>query len=551
MNDFILRLIFQNSNTIVRGRLCLYLSDVFSLPLCQCCCAILVLPKFDVDFNMEDENGLELSLGLSFGGSSVKPKSQNGGSSDARAEDARNGKMADDFKSLFDAASQKPDSVDETQRINSSKPEESFFNDLSKAKENASLNLSGRGFWVANSNKPVQIEEDKQLDTGIKRKMSFDEIDYQKKHESEVHHANLHDKVKTSQVCEREDGSAADNEDVADSEAENSTPRPISRQGEGTKQFIRVGVSSEAQKDACGVDHTSATDFNGEKGFTVSTEKDFKRANLTYGASFSLQQVNMINSPYPSPAKESNSFHAPNPQISGVMHMMPTATRELSGSQSVSNGSLPVMFGYSSIQLPLLDKDNTRSVVSRSQQLHPAFAGRGPPNAAGIPAIAHNMSEAMLHEGRPFEISKGDDKHSKQCVTDESTSSLSQVIKGSIMNLRAKNAADQTVGEGSSVDFSYIKPGLAADMKFGGGGSCPNLPWVSTTGSDPNGRTISGVAYRFNTNQIGIVCACHGSHMTTEEFVRHANEDHVQAHREESAVLGTMANGNSAASANN
>ncbi|KAI5417269.1 5-hydroxytryptamine receptor 2A, variant 2 [Lathyrus oleraceus] len=36
--------------------------------------------------------------------------------------------------------------------------------------------------------------------------------------------------------------------------------------------------------------------------------------------------------------------------------------------------------------------------------------------------------------------------------------------------------------------------GLAADVKFGGCGAYPNLPWVSTTNS--NRRTISGVTYR-------------------------------------------------------
>ncbi|KAG2240100.1 hypothetical protein Bca52824_091102 [Brassica carinata] len=66
-----------------------------------------------------------------------------------------------------------------------------------------------------------------------------------------------------------------------------------------------------------------------------------------------------------------------------------------------------------------------------------------------------------------------------------------------------------------------------SDVKFGGSGARPNLPWVSTTGSGPHGRTISGVTYRYNANQIKIVCACHGSHMSPEEFVRHASEEYV------------------------
>ncbi|KAF2586727.1 hypothetical protein F2Q70_00034416 [Brassica cretica] len=99
----------------------------------------------------------------------------------------------------------------------------------------------------------------------------------------------------------------------------------------------------------------------------------------------------------------------------------------------------------------------------------------------------------------------------------------------------SEDASEQPPGDNNnnnisnafSFDFSAIKPGMAADVKFGGSGARPNLPWVSTTGSGPHGRTISGVTYRYNANQIKIVCACHGSHMSPEEFVRHASEEYV------------------------
>ena len=333
---------------------------------------------------MEDDSGLELSLGLSCGGSSAKPKSKNGSSSDTRAEEVgKGGKMVDDFKSMFDAGSQKPDSVAVARRSDSSKPEENFFNDLSKTKEDkASLNLNGGGFWAANSNKPIEIEDDNRLDAVNKRKIPFDEIRNQKKHDSDVHHANLHDRARTSHISITEDGSTAENEDVADSEAENSTSRPISHHSDGSKGFMRVGASSDAPKEVRGVADPSATDFNGQKRFTGSSEKDFKLANMSYGASFSVQPVNMMNVPYPSQVKESNSVGAPSPQR--LMHVMPTAAGERTGGQPVGNGSLPVMFGYPSVQLPMLDKDNSWGLVSRPQQLHPSFAGRGPSNSGNF-----------------------------------------------------------------------------------------------------------------------------------------------------------------------
>ncbi|KAJ1386769.1 Jas TPL-binding domain [Sesbania bispinosa] len=493
---------------------------------------------------MEDDSGLELSLGLSCGGSSVKPKNKNGSSSDIRAEEVgRGGKMTDDFKSMFDTDPQKPELITGSRRTDSARPEENFFSDLSKVKEdNASLNLSGRGFLVANSSKPIEIEEDKRLEAVNKRKMSFDEIRNQKKHDSDVHHTDLLDRARTSHISATEDGSTAENEDVADSEAENTTSRPIPQHSDGPKGFIRVGASSDPPKEIRGVADMTATDFNGQKRFTGSSEKDFKHANMTYGASFSVQPVNMMNVPYPSAVKESNSIGAPSAQIAGMMHVMPTVTGERPGAQAVSNGSLPLMFGYPSVQLPMLDKDSPWGLVPRPQQLHPSFAGRGPTNSAALHIISNNISEAVPYEGRPLERTQGD---GKQRVTEEG-SSQPEDVKGSSTNLRAKDVSDQSKGEGSTIDFSNIKPGLAAEVKFGGCGSYPNLPWVSTSGSGSHGRTISGVTYRYSTNQIRIVCACHGTHMTPEEFVRHANDD--PANPEGNAVLGSVANGNPAAS---
>ncbi|CAL0312502.1 unnamed protein product [Lupinus luteus] len=491
---------------------------------------------------MEDDNGLELSLGLSCGGSSVKSKNKDGSSSDTRTKEVgRSGKKVDDFKGMFDAAPQKSDSGTGMGRSDSSKHEENFFSDLSKGREeSAPLSLNQKGFWAANSIKPVEFEEDKQLEAVNKRKMSFDDISNQKKHESGVHYADLHDRTRTPHISLTEDGSAAENEDVADSEVENSTSRPISHHDDGSKQFMRGNVSFDAPKNVREVADSSAT--NGEKRLPGSSENDFKNTNLTYGASYSVQQVNMMNLTYPTPVKESNSVRAPSPQTSGAMHVMPTATVEHSGAHTVSSGSLPVMFGYPSVQLPMLDKDNSWGSVSCPQQLHPSFAGKGPPNAAAMRVIPNKTSEAMAYEGRSLERPK---VGAKQRLTEEGSFTQPEDVKGSSTNLRAKDVSDQPTGEESTIDFSVIKPGLAADLKFGGGGSCPNLPWVSTTGS--NGKTISGVTYRYSTNQIRIVCACHGSHMTPEEFIRHANDD--QPNPEGGAVLGAVANGNPAGSA--
>ncbi|GLJ04992.1 hypothetical protein SUGI_0008710 [Cryptomeria japonica] len=93
-----------------------------------------------------------------------------------------------------------------------------------------------------------------------------------------------------------------------------------------------------------------------------------------------------------------------------------------------------------------------------------------------------------------------------------------------------------------------LKPGIACGMSFGGSGTTPDLPWVSTTGVGPNGRTICGVMYKYDANQVGIVCACHGRHMLPGEFVLHAGKTDASS-PEKNIVVSPYISGSEAASA--
>ncbi|KAE8675925.1 sugar carrier family protein [Hibiscus syriacus] len=464
---------------------------------------------------MEDDNGLELSLGLSCGASSAKSKGKLSSSSDTRTEEGDRGvKIMDNFKNFLQPGAEKHDPGVGSQKSDPAKPSENFFNDLSKGNGHAeaSVNLNGRGLWVTNSNRSADIEEDKWSESGSKRKMLFNEINNPKKLEREAHHTDLHEKPKPSHISITEDGSTAENEDVAESEVEGSTSRLVSQHDDGSKRFIGVSGSPEVFKEV-------------------------KLGNLTYGNSFPMQPVNVMNAPFSLSTKDSNSVGIPSSSghtLPGMMQMMPTGNSKQSGTQPVNPGNLPVMFGYLPVQLPLLDKDNPWGMVSHPPQFPPSYAGRSPPNAdkhsdgmktsqASMPTIARNPSEAAQYDGRTFERVKGE---GKQHGTEEGFSTCAEDdVKGSSMNLRSNTASDRPTAEGLTLDFSAIKPGIAADLKFGGSGSYPNLPWVSTTGTGPHGRTISGVTYRFSANLIKIVCACHGTHMSPEEFVRHASEE--------------------------
>ncbi|KAK4391699.1 Ninja-family protein [Sesamum angolense] len=56
------------------------------------------------------------------------------------------------------------------------------------------------------------------------------------------------------------------------------------------------------------------------------------------------------------------------------------------------------------------------------------------------------------------------------------------------------------------------------------------------------------VTYRYSPTQIRIVCACHGSHMSPEEFVRHAGEENSTPDAA-GAGLASIPSSNTAASA--
>ncbi|KAM1046932.1 hypothetical protein PS2_026112 [Malus domestica] len=500
---------------------------------------------------MEDDNGLELSLGLSFGGSSAKAKGKNGASPNARAEEGdRSNKLVDDFKDFLHGGAQKQESSSSSQRSDSVKPKENFFNDLSKASvdADASMNLNGRGVWGANNNKSDETEEEKQTEAANKRKNLFDEMNHQKKHEREAHYSDMHDKTRASHISVTEDGSTAENEDVADSEVEGSSSVPNSQHFEGAKRLVGSGDSSDAQKEVRRFADSKVVDLNGQEGFNISSENEYKLGNMAYGSPFSVQSVKMMNMPYSLPTKESNSVGATTTSghpMHGKMQAMPTVTGERTGTQPVNPKNLPVMFGYSPVQLPMFDKDNAWGAIPHAQQFHPAYAGRNPPNSAMMHVASYNSSDIAQYDGRMLERARGDGK--KNVTEEDASSQAEEDTKISSANLRMKEVPDRPTAEDLSLDFSPIKPGIAADIKFEGSGSSPNLPWVSTKGQGPNGKTISGVTYRYSANQIRIVCACHGLHMSPEEFVRHASEE--PSDPESGTGLATFPNGNPAASA--
>ncbi|XP_030541727.1 ninja-family protein mc410 [Rhodamnia argentea] len=466
---------------------------------------------------MEDENGLDLGLGLSCGGSGGKLKGKSGtGTSDLTAEDDKGSRIVGDFNDFLHGGSQKQDSGAGSQS-DSVKPPENFFRDLSKASNDAdaSVNLSGKGPWVAGIYRPSETNGENQAEMSNKRRMPFDEINYQNKHGREVNYRDVHDKPKSSYISiTTEDGSAADNEDVADSEVEGSTSRLAQHHDDSSKRF-----NPELAKEAHGFSDRRPAELQNQKRFHTPPENEFKLGNSGYGIPFSIQPMNMVNVSQSVTPRDSNS-------TPGTPCYPPAGAI-----QPVSPANLPMMFGYSPVQLPTMDKDHPWGLVPHAQQPHSSYAGKVLPNLASNQVVSCTSPEVTQYGGRMPELVKSEEKQHR---SEEGSST------------RTEEDAKGTA-EGFSIDFSAIKPGIAADLKFGGCGSYPNLPWVSTTGPGPNGRTISGVTYRYSPNQIKIVCACHGTHMSPDEFVRHAAEE--PANPDGGAGLSTLPNNNPAASA--
>lgn len=413
---------------------------------------------------MDEDKGLELSLGLACGGSSSTSKDKSGNSADAKADpDERTSKILNDFKNFLSAGV--PQSF---QRNDAATPQENFFSNLQQTANGG--NVSGDEPGV-----------------GDKRKSMFDEVNNQKKQETDSRNSDLQEKDKTSHISiTTDEGSTADNEDVAESEAEGSTSRLASHHEDGSRTPEGSGSSSQAPKELCGKPNSSVP--------------------------FSVQPISTLNIPYSITIKEPPSVSAPSTSshpLSGMMQGLTSTNGERPRPHATALGSLPMSFGYSPVQLPVLDnKDSPWRMFAQPQPLPSPFVGRSISTSVPLPVINPSSSESVRLDVRPAELLKGQ----AQLVAEEGTSS---------------QVEDDAKGRGNSFPSEYpaIRPGIATEMKFGGSGTFPNLPWVSTTSPGPNGKTISGVTYKYNATQIKIVCACHGIHMSPEEFIQHATEE--------------------------
>ncbi|OEL28827.1 Ninja-family protein 8, partial [Dichanthelium oligosanthes] len=477
---------------------------------------------------MDDENGLELSLGLSLGGSSGKAKAR-----DAPLEPKAEPQVEE---SSSKGGSQTPDAP--FGKYYQTNPENQEHN--SKQRQSPVAPQFGN-FWgqpgsssapvVDGSAEPVSHQpqfpryqdgrmsnnsgnnSEEQKPVSSNRNLLSEEMNFQKKHQTAGEQPDAFSKssdggAKNAPISiSTDDGSTGENEDVAESEAEGSNSWLVAQREDSAKGSV-VNKGSDRKRSA----DDAAVGFQGKRqpSFSGSESSSVK---LPPGNPSSMQASNVVAVPYQVPAQVSDPptiTNAPNFRPVCTVQLRPPANGGLAV-QTISSAS-QVAFGYPAVQLPTLETSSSWAFGAPPQVVS-SFTAKDKAEQTGTKQADDGK--------RPQETGASSSAH----VEDEK--------------------ADRAL----PLMGSAIRPGIAPNVKFGGSGSYPDLPWVSTTGTGANGRTISGVTYKFGRNEVKIVCACHGTHMSPEEFMRHASADAPA--QENSATLPAFTVGNQAASAEN
>lgn len=366
---------------------------------------------------MVDESGLELGLGLSCGRSSNKSKVKDANSDLKRDEGNASRHMGsnitvseDSFKNFLKSGSENHDPKGKQKSDPIQYRQENFFTDLSKCSspiEDFSNDVRSKpqfpryqDLWISSNTSP-ETEEEKS--SSSKRKLSFEEINFQNKHEKLIDHPENHGKNSTEAPSMRnshvsitmEDGTTGENEDAAESETEGPKSCFVLAREEKAKRSEAFNLNgkyflsessdfgSECQKEPCLSGHESKPNFG----------------KVAFGVPMMLQPV--INRPYSVPSMMPSTGSGPNVASlpsTCVMQLMPIANGERSVAP-VNINNMQFAFSYPSVQRPTLEKGSSCSF--NPQSLHASsFASRK--HSVGAQSQEHFKNGAKRSEGQPF-----------------------------------------------------------------------------------------------------------------------------------------------------
>lgn len=133
-------------------------------------------------------------------------------------------------------------------------------------------------------------------------------------------------------------------------------------------------------------------------------------------------------------------------------------------------------------------------------------------------------NDARSHSTHTSQVSncQGDQSHNVAPSSQGSEEGTGKNITSTAGSSLVLNSATSAMGKLERAT-SVNKPiSTAEDHNPNGSSSLHRMPYVLTRGNGPNGRTITGFLYRYTTSDVSIICVCHGSSFSPEEFVRHA-----------------------------
>ncbi|TVU00547.1 hypothetical protein EJB05_36551 [Eragrostis curvula] len=451
---------------------------------------------------MDDENGLELSLGLSLGGgSSGKSKAPLEPKTEPQVEESSSKGGSQTPDAPFGKYYQKNADNEEHNSKKSHSPAAPSLGKFWGQPGGSSTPVKEGSIEPAShqsqlpryqdgriSNKCGNNSEEHKPITSNHKLPS--EESFQKKHPTAVDQPDAFSKssdggAKNAPISiSTDDGSTGENEDVAESEAEGSNSWLVAQREDSAKGSV-VNKGSDRKRSA----DDTAVGFQGKRQPSFSGSES-SSGKLPLGNPMSMQASSVVAVPYQVPPQVSGpptiTNTPPNFHTVCTVQLRPPTN---GGPTIHTTGGSSFAFGYPAVQLPTLETSSSW--------------------AFGAPLQAQS-SFTVKDRAEQTGTKQADDGKKPQ---DAGASSATRA--------EDEKKADRAF----PLMGSAIRPGIAPNVKFGGCGSYPDLPWVSTTGAGPHGRTISGVTYKFGRNEVKVVCSCHGTHMSPEEFMRHANAD--------------------------
>lgn len=320
---------------------------------------------------MMDESGLELGLSLSCGISWSQSKVKDAILDLKRVEGNASRHMGsnmsvsdDSFKNFFKSELENHDPKGKQKSDSIHYKQENFFTDLSKCSsptEDCSNDARSKPqftryqeLWLL-SNRTVETEEE--VSRFSKRKLFFEEINFQNKHVKLIDYTENHGNNCTEAPSSRNShDSTGEHEEAAESEAEGPKswlvlPRE-EEQAERSEAFNLNGKYVLSESSGAGL-------LCQKQPFLSENESKPNFEKVCLGVPLMLHPLPVVSEPHSVPAIEPST---------SVMQLMPVANGEPSVAPPVNTNSLKLGFSYPSVRHPMLEEGS--SWAFNSQSLH-------------------------------------------------------------------------------------------------------------------------------------------------------------------------------------